>query len=302
MEKKYLTTKEIAELLDINEKGVYQLINEKGLPACKITGKWLFPKHLVDIWIENNTINKPSPAQALINSLIIVIGSHDPLFESLISLYNKNFPDHPVVYSHSGSMFGLQGLKKGLCHIATSHLMHENEAEYNFEYLNRYFKGDMPAVVNFCYRQQGIMVKKGNPKGIRKIESLAQKGVIIANRPKGTGTRLLLDHELRKARINPSQIRGYDNEFSSHMEVGIEVLSGRADAGIGIKAVASMLGLDFIPLRWERYDLLIPKSLFFERPLQQILGMLQQNEFKKLAERYEGYDVKEPGRLLFPHN
>ena len=302
MEKKYLTTKEIAELLDINEKGVYQLINEKGLPACKITGKWLFPKHLVDIWIENNTINKPSPAQALINSLIIVIGSHDPLFESLISLYNKNFPDHPVVYTHSGSMFGLQGLKKGLCHIATSHLMHENEAEYNFEYLNRYFKGDMPAVVNFCYRQQGIMVKKGNPKGIRKIESLAQKGVIIANRPKGTGTRLLLDHELKKARINPSQIRGYDNEFSSHMEVGIEVLSGRADAGIGIKAVASMLGLDFIPLRWERYDLLIPKSFFFERPLQQFLGMLQQNEFKKLAERYEGYDVKDSGRLLFPHN
>ena len=302
MGKKYLTTKEIAEFLDINEKMVYQLINEKGLPACKVTGKWLFPRHLVDVWIENNTVNRPSPAQNLIHSVIIVMGSHDPLLESLISLYNKNYPDHPIVYSHSGSIFGLQGLKKGICHIAASHLIQEDEIEYNFEYLKEFFGEDVPAVVNFCYREQGIIVKKGNPKKIKNIGSFAKKDITIANRPKGTGTRLLLDHELKKAGIDPSQINGYDNEFFSHVEVGIEVLSGRADAGIGIKAVASMLGLDFISLRWERYDLLIPKPFFFERNLQQFLGMLQEREFKRLAERLDGYDIKDAGRLLFPHD
>ncbi len=300
MEKAYLTTKEIAGLLDINEKMVYQLINEKGLPACKVTGKWLFPRHLVEMWIENHVINRPVPAQGLLSSMLIIMGSHDPLLEAVLSFYNKNYPEYPVAYSPSGSIFGIEALRKGLCHIATSHLMHEDEEEYNFGYLEEYFGHDIPAVVNFCFREQGIIVSKGNPKDIKDIASLVKEGAIIANRAKGTGTRLLLDHELNKAGINPSEIRGYEDEFSSHMEVGIEVLSKRADAAIGIKAVASMLGLDFIPLRWERYDLLIPRPFFFEKNIQRLLGILQSKEFKRIAQRFEGYDIDNSGRILFP--
>ncbi len=303
MEKKYLTTKELAELLDINEKMVYQLINEKGLPACKITGKWLFPKHLVDIWIENHVINRPLPSQGILSSMIIIIGSHDPLLEAVISFYNKNYPEHPVVYSPSGSMFGIRALKKGLCHIATAHLIHEDEKEYNFDYLKEYFEEhEVPAVINFCFREQGIIVQKGNPKGIKDIPSLVEKGATIANRAKGTGTRLLLDHELKKAGIDPHELKGYENEFSSHMEVALEVLSGRADAGIGIRAVASMLGLDFIPLRWERYDLLIPKPFFFEKNIQRLLGILQDKEFKRIVQRFDGYNIENSGRILFPRD
>ena len=300
MEKAYLTTKEIAGLLDINEKMVYQLINEKGLPACKVTGKWLFPRHLVEMWIENHVINRPVPAQGLLSSMLIIMGSHDPLLEAVLSFYNKNYAEYPVAYSPSGSIFGIEALRKGLCHIATSHLMHEDEEEYNFGYLEEYFGHDIPAVVNFCFREQGIIVSKGNPKDIKDIASLVKEGAIIANRAKGTGTRLLLDHELNKAGINPSEIRGYEDEFSSHMEVGIEVLSKRADAAIGIKAVASMLGLDFIPLRWERYDLLIPRPFFFEKNIQRLLGILQSKEFKRIAQRFDGYDIDNSGRILFP--
>ncbi len=112
MSKQYLTTKEVAELLDINEKMVYQLINEKGLPACKITGKWLFPKHLLDIWIENHVINKPVPAESILSSMVILIGSHDLLLEEVIRCYNRKFPETPVVYNLSGSMFGIEALKK----------------------------------------------------------------------------------------------------------------------------------------------------------------------------------------------
>lgn len=300
MSKEYLNTKEIAELLGVNEKIIYQLINEKGLPACKVTGKWLFPKHLVDIWIENHVINKPVPVQGLLSSMLIIIGSHDPLLEAVLSFYNRHYQEYPVVYSASGSMFGIKALKKGLCHIATSHLIHKDEKEYNFDYLREYFENDIPAVINFCFREQGIIVKKGNPKGIKDIPSLVEKGAIIANRPEGTGTRLLLDHELNKAGINPSELKGYENEFSSHIDVGIEVLSGRADAGIGIRAVASMLGLDFVPLRWERYDFLIPKSFFFEKNIQRLLGILQDKEFKRIVQKFDGYNIESSGRILFP--
>lgn len=300
MGKAYLTTKEIAELLDINEKMVYQLINEKGLPACKITGKWLFPRHLVEMWIESHVINRPVPVQGLLPTMLVVIGSHDPFLEAVISFYNRSYPDTPAVYAYTGSMSGLRALKKGLCHIATSHLMHTDEEEYNFGYLYEYFGSEVPAVINFCFREQGIIVQEGNPKEIKSIYSLAEKKAIIANRPEGTGTRLLLDHELKKAKVSPSEIRGYEKEFPSHMDVGIEVLSGRADAAIGIKAVASMLGLDFIPLRWERYDLLIPKSFFFEKNIQRLFGILQGREFKKLARRFDGYELKDSGKVLFP--
>ena len=300
MAKTYLTTKDIAELLDINEKMVYQLINEKGLPACKVTGKWLFPKHLVDIWIENHVINKPVPAQGILSSMLVIMGSHDPLLEAVLSFYNHHYPECPVVYSPSGSMFGIEALKKGLCHIATSHLMHRDEEEYNFDYLGDHFGSDIPTVINFCFREQGIMLAKGNPKGIKDIPSLVEKKVVIANRARGTGTRLLLDHELNKAGIDPSALKGYENEFSSHMDVGIEVLSGRADAAIGIKAVASMLGLDFIPLRWERYDFLIPKPFFFEKNIQRLLGILQDKEFKRIVQRFKGYNIESSGRILFP--
>ncbi len=115
-------------------------------------------------------------------------------------------------------------------------MLHEDEEEYNFDYLKKYFDKDIPAVVNFCFREQGIIVKKGNPKGIKSIKDLAQKDITIANRPKGTGTRLLLDHELKKAGIDPSKIKGYDSEFPSHLAVAIEVFSGRKDAAIGIRA------------------------------------------------------------------
>ncbi len=299
MDKIYLTTKDIAGLLDINEKMVYQLINEKGLPACKVTGKWLFPKHLVDIWIENHVLNHPVPVQSILSSMLIIIGSHDLLLEKALSFYNRRYPEHPVVYSPSGSMFEIRALKKGLCHIATAHLLHENEEEYNFDYLKEYFGHNIPAVVNLCFREQGIIIRKGNPKGIRDISSLVETGVVIANRPKGTGTRLLLDYELNKAGIDPSNLKGYENEFFSHIDVGIEILSGRADAGIGIKAVASIFGLDFIPLRWERYDLLIPKSFFFEKNMQLFLGMLQDKNLKKIAQGFEGYNIQDSGRILF---
>ena len=280
---------------------VYSLVSEKGLPATKITGKWLFPRHLVEQWIEANTINYPDSNIQLppYDGLLIIIGSNDPLLDRAISLFNRHNPDQVAVFGNLGSMGGLSALRKNLCHIASSHLLQEDESEYNFDFAFKELN-QMPAVVNFCRREQGILVQKGNPKSISTVADLAQAGIKIVNRSLSTGTRLLLDRELEKAGLNGEKIEGYSNEVSRHLDVGLEVLAGRADAGPGIRAVAGVLDIGFIPLRWERFDLMISKNRFFDEGIQGFLGLLQEKEFREMANRLEGYDVELGGKMVFP--
>ncbi len=301
--KQLFTTKEVAQFLNINEKMVYSLVSEKGLPASKVTGKWMFPKHLVEQWIEANTLNYPKTAASpsVSQAVLIIAGSNDLLLDKVITLYNRHFPGNIAVFGNLGSMGGLQALRQNCCHIASSHLLQENEADYNFEFADRELE-HMPAIVNFCRREQGILVSKGNPKKIKTVSDFARTGICIVNRPLGTGTRLLLDQELKKAAVHGDKIDGYDNEVNRHLDVGLEILSERADAGLGIHAVAGLLNLDFVPLRWERYDLMIFKERFFDANVQNFLGLLHEEQFFKLAVSLPGYDVQLSGRMLFPKN
>jgi excisionase family DNA binding protein len=296
-----LSTKEVAAFINVNEKMVYSLVSEKGLPATKITGKWLFPKHLVEQWIEANTINYPDSGIQLppYDGLLIITGSNDPLLDRAISLFNSQTPDQVAVFGNLGSMGGLSALRKNLCHIASSHLLQENESEYNFDFAIKALN-QMPAVVNFCRREQGILVPRGNPKNISTVADLAQAGIKIVNRSLSTGTRLLLDRELEKAGLNGDKIEGYSREVSRHLDVGLEILAGRADAGPGIRAVAGVLDIGFIPLRWERFDLMISKNRFFDEGIQRFLGLLHEKEFRKMATRLEGYDIDLGGKMVFP--
>lgn len=296
-----LNTREVAEFLDINEKMVYSLINEKGLPATKVTGKWLFPKHLVEQWLENQTINYPESPNPLppYHGLLIISGSNDILLDRTISLYNKQHPEHLAVFGNMGSLGGLRALKNNLCHMASSHLLQEDEKEYNFDFA-RDELGQVPAVVNFSRREQGILMARGNPKGIHGIKDLAGKDIQIVNRPVGTGTRLLLDGELKKEGIKGDEIKGYDKELQRHLDVGLEILSGNADAGPGIRTVAGLLDLDFIPLRVERFDLIILKERFFDQGIQLFLGLLRNPAFKELAMNLDGYDLSITGEMVFP--
>ncbi|MDJ0782566.1 MAG: helix-turn-helix transcriptional regulator [Desulfosarcinaceae bacterium] len=300
--KRLLTTKEVAQFLDVNEKMVYALVADKGLPASKITGKWLFPTHLVQQWVETHTLNYPENGHLLppYHGLLILAGSNDPLLERTIGLFNDQDGDQVAVFGNLGSMGGLRALRQGRCHMAACHLLQDNEREYNFDYATREFE-QMPVVVNFCRREQGIVLAPGNPKGIRSIKDLARKGIRIVNRSLSTGTRLLLDRELKKAGVKPEKLAGYDHEVPRHLDVGLEVLSGRAHAGPAIRPVASLLGLEFLPIRWERYDFLISKERFFDQGVQAFLALLHEKDFRTMAESYRGYDVGNSGRMLFPY-
>nr|HID59482.1 helix-turn-helix domain-containing protein [Desulfobacterales bacterium] len=292
-----LNTREVARFLGVNEKVVYTLIAEKGLPATKVTGKWLFPKHLV----ETHTINYPCfELQSRGKSgIMIIIGSNNPLLDKAISLFNQTYPNYVIVFGNLGSLGGLKSLRQGICHLATSHLLEKDEKEYNFGFAKEVL-GQLPVLINFCRREQGILVAKDNPKGIGGVADLARPGIRMVNRSLGTGTRLLLDRELKKLGIETDRIDGYENEVARHLDVGLEILGGRADAGLAVKALANLLNLDFIHLRWEGCDLLARKEQFFEKPIQLFLSLLQEDTFKQIAGGFSGYDLNQTGKMVFP--
>jgi putative molybdopterin biosynthesis protein len=299
-----LSTREVSKFLNVNEKMVYTLVSEKGLPATKITGKWLFPQHLVEQWVEANTINFPKrdASAAPYKGLLVIAGSNDLLLDRAITLFNTMHSEHLAVFGNLGSMGGLRALRRDLCHLAASHLLQEDESEYNFAFASEEL-GNLPAVVNFCRREQGIIVRKGNPKKISGVADLGKPGLRIVNRPLGTGTRLLLDRELNKAGVKGEKIEGYTHEVQRHLDVGLEVLSNRVDAGPGIRPVAALLNLGFIPLRWERFDLMASKERFFDEGVQRFLGLLHEPKFHRVVkDGLDGYDLSLSGKMVFPHN
>ena len=294
-----LSTKEVAKFLNINEKMVYSLIAEKGLPASKITGKWLFPRELVYQWIEAGTQNFPQLAKLpTYHGLVLIAGSNDLLLDKIIATFNLKHENHMAMFGIAGSMGGLKALKQNRCHIASSHLVADNE-EYNFPFLKDEMN-QMPAVVNFSLREQGIIIQKGNPKNIKSVKDLGKPGIKIINRQLGTGTRQLFDKELKKSGIKGKIINGYENCLSKHMDIGLQILTKNADAGPGIRPVATILGLDFIPICWERFDLLITKERFFDKGIQLFLSLLKGKVIQNSAQELGGYDLSMTGKMIYP--
>lgn len=300
---KFLTTKEVAKLLNVNDKMVYSLVNDKGLPATKVTGKWLFPRRLVEEWLETHILNYNKHGRRHLDEegILLFAGSDDLLFQKTLALYHQQNPSSVGFFANLGSMGGLKSLRHGLCHIGVCHLLQDDNEEYNFDFADQELD-KAPVFVNFSRRQQGLLVAKGNPKEIKGVPDLARPDVSIINRPLGTGTRLLLDYEIAKSEISSAQIKGYRKEAQRHLDAGLEVLSGRVDAAPAIRAVAGLLGLDFIPLRWERFDLLILRDRFFAREIQSFIGLLHEKSFREMAKSYDGYDVSLCGKMLFPDN
>lgn len=298
---RFLTTKQVAELLHVNEKMVYILVHEKGLPATKVTGKWLFPRKLVEEWLESHISGfgavKKEPGQS---EVLLVAGSDDPLFQQSLSLFHAYSTDTTVFLANIGSMGGLSSMKKGLCHVGICHLLQDDNEEYNFDYAVEALES-VPVVVNFSMREQGILINKGNPKGIQGVSDLSRSDIRMVNRPLGTGTRLLIDHELSLVGIQNKDVAGYDMEVARHLDAGLEVQQERCDAAPGIRAAAGILGLDFIPMRWERFDLLITKDRFFDKNIQEFISFLHDESFMNLSASFEGYDLSLCGKMIYPN-
>jgi len=233
-----------------------------------------------------------------IENAVVAIGSHDLALDILANYLHKQYPRRSLSSSNVGSLGGLLALKKGEAHLAGSHLLDEESGEYNVPYVKRLLSDQEMVVINLVYRDQGLIVAKGNPKGIGGLPDLMRPEVSFVNRQRGAGTRVLLDFKLRELGINPAGIRGYERVEFTHLAVAAAIASETADAGLGIMAAAKALNLDFIPLLKERYDLVVPR-LYYESPfLQPLLDILEQPSLRAEVESLGGYDASHMGQVV----
>jgi len=295
MSAELMTTKEVAAYLSLNEKKIYALIKKGEIPCTRVTGKWLFPKKVIDKWIEDD-IGKAQRQENIEN--ITIMGSHDLAIDVLASQVTDQFPRLVVLTSHIGSLGGLSTLQRGRSHIAGVHLLHPETNEYNLPYLREYAADLKPVVVHFLDREQGFLVQPGNPLGIGGFEDLCRPDVQFINRQEGSGTRLLLDHHLKRIGIRGDEIKGYNDHVSTHTEVAMAVKNKQADTGLGLHAAALAFGLEYIPVTKERFDFVIPRTYFYTEPIQELLEVIRSERFRQEVDRMGGYDVSDTGKVL----
>ena len=237
------------------------------------------------------------PVEA-IEDTVVVIGSHDMTLDLLASHVRRTRPQMTLASSNVGSMGGLLALARGEAHMAGSHLLDEATGVYNLSYIRRFLRGREVVVVNLVQRIQGLILPKGNPKGIGALEDLIGEDVVFLNRQRGSGTRLLLDYKLRELDIEAEDIRGYDREEYTHLAVAAAVAGGRADVGLGILSAANAMGLDFAPLLSEQYDLVIPSEHYESEQVQFVLEIIRGDTFRAGVDALGGYDTSSMGQVV----
>jgi putative molybdopterin biosynthesis protein len=229
---------------------------------------------------------------------ILMAGSHDNALDLLACRVRSRFREVSLSTSAVGSMAGLMAVKNREAHLAGCHLLDPETGDYNWSYIRRYLKGHEVVVVNFVRREQGIFLPAGNPKGITSLADLSREDVSIVNRQSGAGTRVLLDHLLAEKKIPPGEVNGYVNIETTHVAVAMAVAGGRADAGLGISAAASLLGLEFLPLGWERFDFIVPVEYWETRSIKRLIEVLCESDFAASLEALGGYKTDLTGEVI----
>jgi excisionase family DNA binding protein len=297
-----MNTKEVAKYLDIHEKQVYALIKARRIPATRITGKWIFPKKLIDEWVESKSGEGITLAKQKSNKIagaLLAAGSNDPVLDILQTWVRRAYPDLYLFSANMGSVNGLAALDNGHTDIAWSHLLDPASGQYNIPFLSTLLPKIKPVVVNLFHREIGFITAPDNPYHIKWFDDLAKEGLRFINRQKGSGTRVLLDYHLGQLGVSSEQINGYDREAYTHFEVGLSILSGETDAGIATAAVSKLLGLAFTPITRESFDMVLDQSTFFQKGVQAFINILDSREFRKGVEKLGNYDFNHSGRILY---
>ena len=231
-----------------------------------------------------------------IERTILCIGSHDLTLDLLAQFLAEH--DRRLASANVGSQGGLIALRRAEAHLAGSHLLDTKTGEYNISYIRQYMPNIPVKVVALVGREQGLLVRRGNPKGVKSLEDLNMPGIQFVNRQRGAGTRVLLDYHLNLLGIARESILGYNQDEYTHLGLAAAIASGRADCGLGIAAAAQALDLDFIPLFQERYDLVIPRQHADSHLLAPLFGLLTGRGFRAAVSRLTGYDVSVMGTVI----
>jgi putative molybdopterin biosynthesis protein len=305
MESRFLTVAEAARYLRLNPRSVYLLAQRGGIPASRLTGKWLFPVNLLDEWIETSARGRArgrdaatAAGAALPARSLFLAGSDDPALELLPDAL-RGQGDPPLLFVATvGSLGGLAALGEGRADVAACAHVEPASGEPDLSYIAGHLPGRPTVVVHAFGRELGLLVWTGNPRKVQEMADLARRGLRFVNRQPGSATRAFTDEALAAARVEQGGIVGYREEVSTHWAVALRILRGEADVGVATRAVASALSLGFVPLARERFDLVVPKDAFFQPPVQTFIEAVRSERFRRSLERLGGYDWARTGRVL----
>jgi putative molybdopterin biosynthesis protein len=234
-----------------------------------------------------------------IENTILCTGSHDLAIGVLEDQLKRRYPEVKIAATNVGSLGGLLALQRGETHLAGTHLLDPESGIYNLPDVRRTLAKTPVVLVHLTEREQGLLVLHGNPKAIGGLKDLARRDIHFVNRQPGSGTRVLLDYELKRLGIDPRSIHGYEREEFTHMAVGVAVASGLADAGLGVRAAAHALGLDFIPVASEQYDLLFERAFFESERGAELVEVIRSEAFKRAVSALGGYDTAKAGQIRY---
>mgnify|MGYP000852395936 CR=1 FL=1 len=239
-------------------------------------------------------------SQSEVDATAVIIGSHDNILDLLANHLHKRRPIVRISSAHVGSMGGIMAIRRGEAHLAGTHLLDEASGEYNIAFITRFLAQVPLQLITLCHREQGLIVARGNPKQITSFGDIASGGHSFINRQNGAGTRLLTDKVLRDLGIAPAAINGYGHEEYTHMNVAAAIANGRVDCGMGIRAAANALGLDFVPVAEERYDLVVPRLHLEDPRVVAILDLIRNgDEFHQAILGLGGYSLRHCGEVVY---
>ncbi|KKK39377.1 excisionase [Mesobacillus campisalis] len=300
------TPDEIAAMFKISKHTVYELIKRGELNAFKVGNKMRIEHAEMERYKANSAAPPASgirtpPTENRTNYTLRLAGSHDFLVEHLVKYAAGQAAGLGIQPSYIGSLEGLMMLYRGSADIAAIHLLDPASQEYNLPFIRQLFIHEPITVIRLASREQGLIVAKGNPKNIRGIDDFSRKDVTVVNRQKGSGTRFLLDSYLAESKISPELVKGYEMEEWTHLGAASHIARGSAHAAFGIKHAALQLGLDFIPITHEKFDLVFRQTEQNSTALTHLLELIHVTTFKESVQKLEGYDARELGAIILTH-
>jgi len=300
------TPEEVATILKISRFTVYEMIKRGDLTAYRIGRKMRIEAPDLEAYIKKSKGQFPSQQHSQPAAITppasqeaLIICGQDIILDILTRHLEKEMPQIRFLRNYIGSIDGLLALYRGAANVVTTHLWDSDTDTYNVPYVRRLLPGHKTLIINLVYRTEGFYVAKGNPKNIAAWQDLARQDVRFVNRERGSGARVLVDEQLRIQHIDHAEVNGYNHEEASHLAVASCVARGDADVGVGIeKAALQVSAIDFIPLKKERYDLVIRKE-DAERPqFKAMLSILQSQAFRNEIAGMGGYDLSQTGKIM----
>jgi excisionase family DNA binding protein len=284
-----LTTKEVADYLRIKERRVYELVRQGTIPCTRVTGKWLFPRAQIDLWLAENAAGEQAVAPPL-----VIAGSHDPLLDWAVKESACGLALLP-----GGSLDGIDRFARDEAMLAGMHIFDANSGEFNVPAVRERLSGQGLVLLEWAVRQQGLVLGPGNPLGIHGVRDLARSDVRVVRRQREAGSHVLLAHLLGVEGMAATDLRFTDETARGETDLGLAILEGRAEAGLAVEVVARSLKLDFVPLMRERYDLLMRRRDYFSTPVQGLFKFARSEPFSARAAQMGGYDVTGLGTVRY---